>query len=65
MHGRQAAARSDRAEELRSIRDLALTMTDLPIGYCLDTATSWPPVSISALKPDSTRRSATLTAFSA
>ena len=26
-----------RFEELRSIRDLALTMTDLPIGYCLDT----------------------------
>jgi deoxyribonuclease-4 len=26
-----------RFEELRSIRDLAATMTDLPIGYCLDT----------------------------
>ncbi len=26
-----------RFEELRSIRDLAANMTDLPIGYCLDT----------------------------
>ena len=26
-----------RFEELRSIRDLAATLTDLPIGYCLDT----------------------------
>jgi apurinic endonuclease (APN1) len=26
-----------RFEELRAIRDLAATLTDLPIGYCLDT----------------------------
>jgi deoxyribonuclease-4 len=26
-----------RFEELRAIRDLAVTLTDLPIGYCLDT----------------------------
>ncbi len=52
------SAIGSRFDELARIRELAVDHVDFEIGYCLDTAHSWPPATISRPRRACGRRSA-------